>query len=57
MAEPFATAAVHEAVALVLPRTRITFVGALGMALMVIEVEAVDEGEVPTALVAVTVKV
>ena len=57
IAEPLATDAVHDAVTLALPRVRLTFVGALGTALIVIDGDAVEAAEVPAAFVARTVNV
>ena len=60
MAEPLADGAVHETVALALPAVAVTLVGAPGtVAGMtgVTELEAAEAAPVPTALVAVTVKV
>ena len=60
MAEPLAAAAVQETVALALAAVAVTLVGApgtvAGMA-GVTELEATEAAPVPTALVAVTVKV
>ena len=60
MTEPLAEGAVHETVALVLAAVAVTLVGApgtvAGMA-GVTELEATEAAPVPTALVAVTVKV
>ena len=57
MAEPLAEGAVHETVALALPAVAVTPVGAPGTVAGVTELEAVLAEPVPTALVAVTVKV
>ena len=60
MTEPLAAGAVHETVALALPAVAVTLVGAPGtVAGMtgVTELEAAEAEPVPTALVAVTVKV
>ena len=57
MAEPLEAGAVHETVALALPAVAVTPVGAPGTVAGVAEFEARDAEPVPTALVAVTVKV
>ena len=54
---PSLTGAVHDTTADALPGTAVTPVGAPGTAAGVTAAEAADGGEVPTALVAVTVNV
>ena len=57
MAEPLEAGAVHETVTLVLAAVAVTLVGAPGTVAGVTELEAAEAAPVPTALVAVTVKV
>ena len=58
IAEPFAIAALHETVAVALPASALTFVGALGTAEVgVTAPEGVEALLVPYELVAVTLKV
>jgi hypothetical protein len=54
---PFPVDAVHVTTALALPRTALTFVGAVGAPAGITAFEAVEALDVPTAVVAVTVKV
>ena len=54
---PLVTAAAQLAVTLPSPRVAVTLVGALGIAIGVTELEAIDAADVPAALVAVAVKV
>ena len=57
MTEPLEAGAVQETVALALAAVAVTLVGAPGTVAGVTELEAVLAEPVPTALVAVTVKV
>jgi hypothetical protein len=57
MTDPLFAGAVQETVAVVLPLTAVTPVGASGTVAGVTATEGADEADVPTAFVAVTVKV
>ena len=57
IALPLLAGAVHDTAAELLPAVAVTPVGAPGTAAGVTELDAVDAPPVPTALVAVTVKV
>ena len=57
MSEPFDDGALNATEAEVLPRVATAFVGAPGIVAGVTAAEAAEDGPVPTAVVAVTVKV
>jgi len=54
---PSSLGAVHDTVALALPSTAETLVGAPGTSTGVTELDAADDGELPTEFVATTVNV